>query len=412
MADGTGSDATSGAALRSPALFARRDSLANRLLPCVWLAFLLLPLLAMWDHPGRSMTHDVVVTAVVIAFSAVFVYSSAVAYQVREHWSRRHDVAVVAVMVVTPLLLVAYDGSGYWAYSFVYALLPAMRLWPRSVQYRLVLGLLVLTGLAALAGGLGGSDLIIPIGVVLGTGAGWLGFGRLIEANAALEAAQEEKARVAVSEERLRFARDLHDLLGHSLSVIALKSELAGRLLSVDAGRAGTEVGEIEQVARRALREVREAVSGYRRSTVAVELAGARTALAAAHITWSEEVDTDVALAESVEAVLAWTIREGVTNVIRHSHADACTLTLHVDDTTATMSIVDDGTGGDGSEIGNGLRGLSERAVVVAGTLTAGPGEDGGYRLVMGVPVGNDLVLAHQPSPGLTPSAARGRDAG
>ncbi|MDQ2728502.1 MAG: histidine kinase [Actinomycetota bacterium] len=363
-----------------------RDSLINRLLPSVWLAFLLLPLLAMWAKRGPTLTHDVVVTVVIAAFCGVFVYSSAVAYQGRERWSRRHDMVVVGILLAIPLALVFYDRSGYWAYGFVYALLPAMRLWRQPIQYRLVLALGALTGLAALAGGLSGAELIIPIGVVLGSGAGWLGFGRLIEANAALERAQEEKAQVAVSEERLRFARDLHDLLGHSLSVITLKSELAGRLLAVDADRAGTEVAEIELVARRALKEVREAVSGYRQSTVAVELAGARTALAAARISWSEEVDPDVVLPEALEAVLAWTVREGVTNVIRHSQAATCTLTLVVDDATVTMSIIDDGVGGDGSGGGNGLRGLGERVASVAGTLEAGPGDDGGYRLVVLAP--------------------------
>ncbi len=396
------------------------SSMVNRLLPCVWLLFLLLPLFAMWGRQGNTVGHDVAVTAVVVAFSALFVYSSAVAYEQRKRWTRLHDIVVVCVMLATPLILVAYDSSGYWSYALVYALLPAMRLWDQSAQYRSVLILGLLTALAAFAGGLRGSELIIPVGVVLGSGAGWLGFGRLIAANAALEGAQEEKARVAVAEERLRFARDLHDLLGHSLSVITLKSELAGRLMTVDAARATTEVTEIEQVARRALKEVREAASGYRQATLAVELAGSRTALAAAHISWAEEVDPDLSLPQPVEAVLAWTVREGVTNVIRHSHAATCTLALDVDDTTATMTIADDGTGavnknaatnGSAGE-GNGLRGLGERVAAASGILEAGPPEGGGYRLMVSVPVGVDhrvpLHAAPPPPPasGATASGA------
>ncbi|MDQ6784412.1 MAG: histidine kinase [Actinomycetota bacterium] len=401
---------------RTWGVLGRRTSLPNRLLPSLWLGFLLLPLLAMWGRRGDTLPHDVIVTVVVAAFAGLFLYASATPDQVRQHWSRGHDVIVASFHVAVPLALVFAD-SGYWAYTFVYALLPAMRLWPQPIRYRLVLGMGALTGVAALASGLAVSDVIAPVSVVLGSGGGWLGFGRLIEANLALERAQEEKARVAVAEERLRFARDLHDLLGHSLSVITLKSELAGRLLAVDAGRAGTEMAEIELVARRALKEVREAVSGYHQATLAVELAGARKALASAHISWAEDVDTDLALPESVEAVLAWTVREGVTNVVRHSGAATCTLTLDVDDTTAdaTMSIVDDGTGGDGTGGGNGLRGLGERVAAVAGTVTAGPGPDGGYRLAVTVPVpatevkDGDLVV--EGPIGRMLAAARGRSA-
>ena len=409
MADVDESPSTGEGAYRTWGLFGRRGSLPNRLLPSVWLIFLLLPLLAVWGRRGVSPSHEILVTTSAVAFAGLFVYASATQDPVRERWSRRREVVIVACLVAFPLFLVFYD-TGYWSYSFVYALLPAIRLVPQPVRYRVVLAMGALTGIAALSSGLAATDVIAPVCVVLGSGGGWLGFGRLIEANKALERAQEEKARVAVAEERLRFARDLHDLLGHSLSVITLKSELAGRLLAVDVGRAGTEVAEIEGVARQALKEVREAVSGYRQATVAVELAGARTALAAARITWAEDVDTGLALPEAVEAVLAWTIREGVTNVVRHSHAVTCTLTLDVGATTATMSIVDDGTGAGGlpsSEAGNGLRGLGERVAAAAGSLSAGPGADGGYRLEVSVPVAVDhrIPAAGMPSPATPPPA-------
>jgi two-component system sensor histidine kinase DesK len=142
-----------------------------------------------------------------------------------------------------------------------------------------------------------------------------------------LNEARAELARTAVAEERLRISRDLHDLLGHSLSVIALKAELAGRLLPERPGEAVGEIAELETVARGALSEVREAVSGYRQPTLDGELAGARMALSAAGI------DTDVVrqptvLDPSVEGVLAWAVREGATNVIRHSGARHCQLTI------------------------------------------------------------------------------------
>src|SRR5262249_26323189 len=135
-------------------------------------------------------------------------------------------------------------------------------------------------------------------------------FGRIARANRELHATREELARLAVSEERLRIARDLHDLLGHSLSVIALKSELARKLIEREPSRAAAELDDIESVSRTALAEVREAVQGYRQLGLAVALENARTALTAAGID-CEVAETDTALPADVDAVLAWAVREG-----------------------------------------------------------------------------------------------------
>jgi two-component system sensor histidine kinase DesK len=162
--------------------------------------------------------------------------------------------------------------------------------------------------------------------------------------NMQLNEARAELARLAVAEERERFARDLHDLLGHSLSVIALKAELARRMLADGPHDAANEVAELEQVARTALTEVREAVSGYRQPTLDGELAGARMALSAAGI----EADIQYArvpLDPAVEAVLAWAVREGATNVIRHSGARHCTLKISATLTDASVEVIDDGRG-------------------------------------------------------------------
>ena len=161
--------------------------------------------------------------------------------------------------------------------------------------------------------------------------------------NEELTEARAELARAAVAQERERFARDLHDLLGHSLSVIALKAELAGRLLPGAPNSAAAEMGEVEQVARQALSEVRDAVSGYRQPTLEGELAGARMALSAAGIE-AEMTSREATLAPDVEAVLAWAVREGATNVIRHSRRRA----LHGSRsraglTEAGVEVIDDG---------------------------------------------------------------------
>jgi two-component system sensor histidine kinase DesK len=228
------------------------------------------------------------------------------------------------------------------------------------------------------------NDLLVGIAAVAGR--------LLVEANQQLSQARERIARLAVGEERLRFARDLHDLLGHSLSVIALKSELAGRLIKTSPGLAAHEVKDIEKVARDALREVREAVAGYRQPTLAAELAGAQEALTAAGIEF--HVDNDHApLPAPVESVLAWTVREGVTNVMRHSGAKRCAIRITEKDDRATVEVVDDGRGGT-LQPGSGLRGLRERVLERGGTLAAEPLPHEGFRLRVTLPLAQASIPA------------------
>jgi two-component system, NarL family, sensor histidine kinase DesK len=207
----------------------------------------------------------------------------------------------------------------------------------------------------------------------------------LVEANQRLSLAREQIARLAVGEERLRFARDLHDLLGHSLSVIALKSELARRLILRSPGLAAHEVEDIEKVARDALREVREAVAGYRQPTLAAELAGAREALTAAGIECRIEQE-HAPLPPAVEAVLAWSVREGATNVIRHSQAERCSIRVTQRDGSAAVEVTDNGRGGS-PQAGSGLHGLSERVMERGGNLIAEALPHEGFRLRVTLPL-------------------------
>src|ERR1700694_2117291 len=226
------------------------------------------------------------------------------------------------------------------------------------------------------------NDVIVGLAAVAGR--------LLLEATRQLSLAREQIARLAVGEERLRFARDLHDLLGHSLSVIALKSELAGRLIKNTPGLAAHEVEDIENVARGALREVREAVAGYRQPTLAAELCGAHEALTAAGIEYHVHQD-HAPLPPAVEAVLAWTVREGVTNVMRHSQAKRCAIRITHKDGRATVEVIDDGRGGM-PQPGSGLRGLEERVRERGGTLTAEPLPHEGFRLRVTLPVSEVLT--------------------
>ncbi len=198
-----------------------------------------------------------------------------------------------------------------------------------------------------------------------------------------------DAVRGVTFEERARFARDLHDLLGHSLSVIAVKAELAERLLERDPARAAAHVADVKTVAREALGEVRDAVSGYRRPTLSSELEGARIALEAAGIEARLEA-ADVDLPADVEAVLAWAVREGTTNIVRHSGARSCRIAVRPGPADVSAEVVDDGdahaSDGNGNGTGNGLAGLRERAASVAGSVEAGPVAEGGFRLCVTVP--------------------------
>ncbi|MEV4109561.1 histidine kinase [Nonomuraea sp. NPDC049695] len=204
-----------------------------------------------------------------------------------------------------------------------------------------------------------------------------------------LRRAQDEMARLAATEERLRIARDLHDLLGHSLSLIVLKSELAGRLAE-DSPQAHKEIADIESVARKALEEVREAVTGYRQRSLPEELDSARSVLGAAGVEAEVRV-SGTPLPGLLDGLLGWSVREGTTNVVRHARATRCEIKVTYDGRQATLEIVDNGKGGDGPyTMGSGLSGLHERVAGAGGTVAAGPVPGGGHRLRVLVPAGTE----------------------
>ncbi|MFD9392909.1 sensor histidine kinase [Streptomyces sp. NPDC060000] len=228
--------------------------------------------------------------------------------------------------------------------------------------------------------------------LVLLIGFAMTGVSQLVRTTVELRKARATVAQLAANEERLRLARDLHDLLGHSLSLITLKSELAGRMLPAHPDKAAQQVADIEQVSRQALVDVREAVTGYRRPRLAAELAGTQVALTAAGIIAAIPAEPDLDdVPEESEAALAWTLREAITNVVRHSGGTRCTVDLvrrqTLDGPLLELSVEDDGSGGSGKGPGNGLTGLTERLEKVGGTLEAGRVKRG-FRLTARVPAG------------------------
>ncbi|GGO70809.1 hypothetical protein GCM10012289_35070 [Nonomuraea cavernae] len=192
---------------------------------------------------------------------------------------------------------------------------------------------------------------------------------------------QEAKAGLAVAEERLRFARDLHDLLGHSLSVITLKSELAAKLATKDPGRAAREMADVRRLAGESLTEVQLAVDGYHGLDLHEELDGVRAALEAAGTRCTVEARTD-GLSPGARALLAWVVREGATNVLKHSAATRCAIVID----GGVLEMRNDGVHGSLAGGGTGLRGLCERMTAVGGSLSAGPTSTGEFLLRAVVP--------------------------
>ncbi|GAA3444705.1 sensor histidine kinase [Planomonospora venezuelensis] len=202
----------------------------------------------------------------------------------------------------------------------------------------------------------------------------------------AAEAGKEAKARLAVTEERLRFARDLHDLVGHSLSAIAVKSEVAVKLAGADAERAAAEMDEVRGLAREALKEIRTAVRGYRTVDLGAELRSMAAVLEAGGIrcvlrTPPEEIPEELA------TLLAWVVREGTTNVLRHSAATRCRISIALQAGAAVLEMVNDGVTGVDGRGGTGLTGLAERVAASGGSVTAGADRSGEFRLRATVPL-------------------------
>lgn len=241
----------------------------------------------------------------------------------------------------------------------------------------------------------------VDAGDVLGTAFGafmagviTLGIRRMQGVMWELEAARRDVERLATAQERTRIARDLHDVLGHSLTVISVKSQLAARLIERgDVGRASDEIREVETLSRDAMHDVRQAVAGYRARTLAAELAAAEATLDGAGIAVTVERSAD-AVPPAGEEALGFVVREGVTNVLRHSRAGRCDIHVVHTGASVVVELVDDGGGvgrplheivpgavaGDDAS-GNGLRGLAERVAAVGGRLSAGDRPGGGFVL-------------------------------
>ena len=368
-----------------------------RLYAQAWLICLLFPLLSL-------VQHDVPPAELALAIAGLALYVVSYTWVMWTHPVRspahhppRLARSLLLLISLTTLVLVLSAVFGHaflWLFVGVSAIAGVTLPLRDAFGVVVVLTLLTLGVGVAMDGGLAQADWlhIVPLALLVrGLGVDMIGIARLAAALRDGHRARQELAHLAVVEERLRVARDLHDLLGHTLSLIVLKSELARRLAEQEPQRAAQEIAEVERVSRQALREVREAVSGYRQPGLASELEYARQLLDAAGVACTVE-NTAVAISPAVDAILGWTVRESVTNVIRHSRARACQIRVTSDETAIHAEIAND----DGRQrlvvepsypLGNGLAGLRERVLAAGGMMEAVPlTESGGFRVRVVLP--------------------------
>ena len=346
--------------------------------PYVWLVYIIPFLLTpTYNRRFDNAAGWAIFISATIALSALYF---------RSYWAKDRELILVAAAT-------AALGIAFWPISqgagamFIYAAGMIGYLEPTR---RAVLGVTLITLIAFAEAWFLRRDWFSsswPIVFTIMIGAINIHYSQVSRANSRLRLAQDEIEHLAKVAERERIARDLHDLLGHTLSLVILKSELAAKLSDRDPDRAREEIRDVERISREALAQVRAAVAGYRSGGVESEAQHAQSALSSSGIT------VDCALSKqklppSHEAVLALALREAVTNIVRHSGAHHCTIKLDVTESQCVLTVSDDGRGGN-DPFGSGLTGMSERVEVLGGTMT----RDGrrGTTVVVTLPLRSDV---------------------
>jgi len=337
----------------------------------VGLLYQVFEVVGVWTAPQASTAQRAVATVALVLFYALYLVVPPLVWPERE---AVRVAATIGLLLVSFLLFLPVGDTAMWTWLLV--LVVAAFTWSSQTAGMVFVG--VVTALAAVVAALQDwpDEIAAVPWVTASVGVLMVAFGHQVRQTVRLRAANQEIARLAVDEERARFARDLHDSLGHSLTVVTVKSELAGKLVDRDPAAAQAEIADVERLAREALADLRGAVAGFRAVTLEGKLVAARAALAAGGVRVEVPRHADVVRPE-LRPVAAWAVREGVTNVLRHAHATACTIEL----SRAGVRIRDDGTGAPGTEPGSGLRGLAERAAAVGAHVDAGPLQGGGYEL-------------------------------
>ena len=308
------------------------------------------------EHSAKSWTLFGIAFSLFIAIYVAMVYSR----------SRRTQRAMLGAMAALGLLYYPYNAGACGMFIYVAAFVPFIT---ESIAFSVGTFIFV-SGAMMLEGWrlhVSPWSWVFCVFIAIAVGAGNLVAAQRMRANKKLNLAHEQIAHLAKLAERERIARDLHDVLGHTLSVVVLKSELAGKVMDREPERARTEIGEVEQIARKALGEVREAIRGYRSQGLAAEIDRARKILDAAGVTLECEAKPPL-FAAAEETVLSLIVREAVTNIVRHAQASHCRLDFETNGHGTALVVEDDGRGGIRAE-GNGLRGMRERVESIGGRL-------------------------------------------
>jgi two-component system sensor histidine kinase DesK len=353
----------------------RSDWSLWRRINLIYLVFVFLPLLL--DPALRS---DAMAWMASLAAIAVFLPIYWRSYEVGP--AAVLPIAMVMVLIGSALTPISFGGNTFVIYALatvgygLSARAAALFYVAACLAYGVVLSL---SGLPPW--------LLLPVAMIGGVVMIGAVFGRIqSQRNAELRLTQDEVRRLARMNERERIGRDLHDLLGHTLSLIAIKSELAGKLIDRDTRAAAIQVSEIHSIARKALSEVREAVSGIRASGFTAELAAARLSLLSAGVSLDARIPALPQLASEIESALALSLREAVTNIVRHAAADRVEVELQADPRSLALSISDDGRGSS-IKPGNGLTGMRERIEQLGGRLNVDSTPGVGTRLRIWLPI-------------------------
>jgi|SRR5579871_1293247 len=330
----------------------------HKWMPVVWLPFMIWFFVdPMWKgHAGPLLWIGNTIYGLIFIWLYLYSFS---------HPEPRRLYAIVGMLFMSAALLPTQNGSVSCLLVYTVAAGAFTTSKPRVISiFGLSIGMLgVYAYYHTLPLAFWGSMLLLIVAVGIGNHIGAIAHCR----GEKLRKADEEIEHLAKVAERERIARDMHDLLGHTLSLITLKAELARKLVDRDPQRAKQEMLEVEQTSRSALADVREAISGYRGEGLAAELVRARKTLETAGIAVNSDI-SELPLSPAQETVLALALREAVTNVVRHAQARQCNVRLGQRDNLCTLEIADNGRGADAPE-GNGLRGMRERLEALGGSL-------------------------------------------
>lgn len=348
----------------------------------VYLGFLLLPLLFFAWLPRRAygvaIGHGHIVAA---TLASIAVFLPIHVWYFRDPLRRALPTAVLATVLALLLLPFNPFANTYVIYAASY-----LSAWRRRLWQALLAVVVILAAYAWVTWRVRQPMFIVPLTTLVAAGAFFSSYfyAQKRERDAALLLSHEEVRRVAAYAERERIGRDLHDLLGHTLSTVALKAELAGKLVERDAQAARREIDDVAGIAREALAQVRTAVSGIRSALIAAEVASAKVLLEAGGVRLQADID-EVAMPPAVESALAMSLREAATNIARHAQAGNARIRLQRIGDAVQLQVADDGRGG-GIVTGHGLAGMRERIEALGGSVTIDGGR--GTTLVARLPLG------------------------